>query len=317
MDVLSFVLGHNQGKAGGSAGGSGIIEVDELPTENIDENAVYRVNGYSDVEVYLVMGRYSPSTLTETVRRINPTAKIAYYVVDTKPANPLLSDLATFSELNVYIENDIPYIFGNAGAGAMWLLGSALLTQVFSAQGETVEDRGYIENISFHRETESTTTHGLYVTYKKNAVAVPQKVIYSYDGEWNSRFDDFVGMITGFIENVNVPNGVIRIGHHAFHNKIRLKSVTIPESVRYIDASAFENNDALVEITMAKGVIEIAAKAFASCNYLTRINYTGTKEEWKAIDKERLTELSAWDYQTDNYTIYCTDGTIAKDGTET
>jgi hypothetical protein len=45
---------------------------------------------------------------------------------------------------------------------------------------------------------------------------------------------------------------------------------------------------------------------------LTSITYTSTVEKWKAIYKENY-----WDRDTPDYIIYCTDGTIAKDGTVT
>jgi hypothetical protein len=52
--------------------------------------------------------------------------------------------------------------------------------------------------------------------------------------------------------------------------------------------------------------------AFSHCSSLTSITYTGTISQWNAI-----TFGSSWNYATNNYTIHCTDGDIAKDGTIT
>jgi hypothetical protein len=58
--------------------------------------------------------------------------------------------------------------------------------------------------------------------------------------------------------------------------------------------------------------MSIGDVAFATCTSLTSISYTGTVEQCKS-----LSEGTSWDESTHDYTIYCTDGTIAKDGTVT
>ena len=47
--------------------------------------------------------------------------------------------------------------------------------------------------------------------------------------------------------------------------------------------------------------------ALENCVNLTNIIYKGTKAQWKEIEK-----YSAWNRNTGNYTITCTDGTISK-----
>ena len=53
-------------------------------------------------------------------------------------------------------------------------------------------------------------------------------------------------------------------------------------------------------------------RAFEYCSGLTKIQYNGTIDAWKQIRKGTL-----WNIGTGNYTVYCTDGTITKDGKET
>ena len=53
-------------------------------------------------------------------------------------------------------------------------------------------------------------------------------------------------------------------------------------------------------------------EAFQSCVDITSIIYSGTVSEWNAISKEQ-----DWDWNTGEYTVYCVDGTITKDGTVT
>ena len=65
-------------------------------------------------------------------------------------------------------------------------------------------------------------------------------------------------------------------------------------------------------VSIPNSVTNIGIYAFANCTYLTSINYDGTTAQWGAITKD-----SSWDQNTGDYTIYCTDGLIAKDGTIT
>ena len=52
--------------------------------------------------------------------------------------------------------------------------------------------------------------------------------------------------------------------------------------------------------------------AFDNCVELAEIKFNGTCKEWQSIEKGDY-----WDDDTGNYTVYCTDGTVSKDGTVT
>lgn len=66
-------------------------------------------------------------------------------------------------------------------------------------------------------------------------------------------------------------------------------------------------NDIITTIKIASGVNRIGSYAFANCTSLTSITYAGTMEKWNAITKGE-----GWDSNTGDYTITCSDGTIAK-----
>ena len=132
----------------GNGGGVGtfevIIEVEELPTENIDNNKIYIVNKSSKTEVYFHYGT-GYVTLSQLIYgnfKVSPT--ITYYVVDILPSNPLTSDLATFSSIYCYIYNNIPYVYGNAGQGDNWIKVSDLVS--LNSQTQIV-DNGRTYNI--------------------------------------------------------------------------------------------------------------------------------------------------------------------------
>ena len=108
----------------------------------------------------------------------------------------------------------------------------------------------------------------------------------------------------------SIPVNVTFIGDSAFYNCNSLISVTIPDSVTAIGGSAFDSCDNLTSITIPDSVTFIGNDAFKDCYHLTSINYEGTISEWNKISKG-----FDWDNRTPDYTVYCTDGTIAKDGT--
>ena len=108
------------------------------------------------------------------------------------------------------------------------------------------------------------------------------------------------------------PNSVTSIGYSAFDGCRSLTSVTIGNSVTSIGDYAFYNCSSLTSITIPDSVTSISTRAFSGCSSLTNIKFLGAMSEWNSIVKDYN-----WNYYTGNYTIYCTDGEIAKDGTVT
>ena len=58
-----------------------------------------------------------------------------------------------------------------------------------------------------------------------------------------------------------------------------------------------------------KNIEVIENQAFYGCKNLNDIRYNGTMEEWKEIKKG-----AGWDYDTGDYKVYCSDGTLDKNG---
>ncbi len=132
------------------------------------------------------------------------------------------------------------------------------------------------------------------------------------------------------LESVTIGNGVKIIGQNAFSNCTSLKRITIPDSVTEIHPLAFDSCTNLESVTIGNGLTSIGqyvfryckslisvnipdgvkviyAEAFSGCTSLESITYNGTVEQWNAIEK-----ASDWNNNTGNYTVTCTDGTIAK-----
>ncbi len=110
------------------------------------------------------------------------------------------------------------------------------------------------------------------------------------------------------LTSITIPNGVTRIGYMAFSNCFYLPSITIPDSVTSIGDYAFAYCGlSLTSITIPNSVTSIGDYAFVSCVSLTSIEFTGTMEQWKSIEKG-----SNWNFYTGSYTVHCTDGDIPK-----
>ena len=81
----------------------------------------------------------------------------------------------------------------------------------------------------------------------------------------------------------------------------------IPQNVETITNLAFYGCSGLTGIIIPKSVKNIESWAFRDCKALVRIVYRGSVEQWN-----NMTKATGWDESTGKYTVYCTDGEIAK-----
>ena len=109
------------------------------------------------------------------------------------------------------------------------------------------------------------------------------------------------------LNKVTLPDSLTTIERSAFGNCAALESIIIPNNVTQIGDDAFNNCKKLISIVIPTNTKNIGACAFEYCTRLTNITYSGTKEQWSIINFG-----FDWDYETNSYTITCTDGTITK-----
>ena len=114
------------------------------------------------------------------------------------------------------------------------------------------------------------------------------------------------------LKNIAIPDNVTNLGTSAFYDCWALESVTIGTGVTNIGEYTFGACSTLMSVAIPDSVTSIGSRAFYNCSSLTSINFEGTVQQCQAITKG-----NSWDYNTGDYTIYCTNGEIAKDGTIT
>ena len=160
--------------------------------------------------------------------------------------------------------------------------------------------------------------------YVENSFFVEDETLYKRDYghsiipsgvEWSSFNVDFLDIkhISAFcffdteIGDVVLPDSIVSIEKDAFCFCDNITSFIFPSSLEIIPEGVLHYCKSLTEITIPKSVTKIESEAFSNCPALSKINYLGTKAEFKSIEKEKN-----WDMKTGNYTVVCSDGILDK-----
>ncbi len=167
---------------------------------------------------------------------------------------------------------------------------------------ETITIGANVESISGTPFYECTALKNFIVSDKNQNYKSVNGNLYTKDGKTLVKY-----AIGKTDSSFSIPNGIINIGECAFESSSFLTEIIIPNGVSYIGYYAFNCAYALESVTIPTSVTYIDFGAFIICNSLASINFNGTKAQWNAIEKGEY-----WDEYTENYTVYCTNGNIAK-----
>ncbi len=108
------------------------------------------------------------------------------------------------------------------------------------------------------------------------------------------------------LSEINIAEGGnVTIGNEAFRSCGGLVTVELSEGVTSIGEMAFAYCTHLEEFTMPSTVRSIGRRAFENNKDIDRIIFSGTKQQWKAIEFG-----SEWAYTSHIEKIFCSDGVI-------
>ena len=86
-----------------------------------------------------------------------------------------------------------------------------------------------------------------------------------------------------------------------------VEEYTIHNDVKYIGQDVFSDCKALKAVTLPSGVSLLCEGSFRYCSVLEIIQFQNTTHAWQSVSKGYL-----WDHESGNYSVQCSDGTVAK-----
>ena len=86
------------------------------------------------------------------------------------------------------------------------------------------------------------------------------------------------------LESVKLPSSISKIADGTFNGCSSLESIVIPSGVTMIGTTAFCDCSSLQKITIPDSVTTIGEYAFFGCSNLDTVYYTGTEDEFSAIE---------------------------------
>lgn len=117
------------------------------------------------------------------------------------------------------------------------------------------------------------------------------------------------------LTSITIPKQIETIESEMFNGCTGLTSISLPRKLRLIGNRVFWDCTSLTNITIPKKVKYICGGVFDGCKNLTTIHYEGSTRNWKSIKKfgtKRNSKELAWDANTANYVIQCSNGQIEK-----
>lgn len=167
------------------------------------------------------------------------------------------------------------------------------------------------QKITLHENTRIIVPYGVPIHKEISSVNIPSKVYLIYEeafqyykvgsdnyietitvdsrnpyyySQGNCLIEKETGTLVLGCKNSEVPDNITAIGEWAFARCHNLTDVTIPDSVNAICEYSFVVCDSLTSVVISDSVTFIGSGAFNGCDNLTDVYYTGTEEEWNAID---------------------------------
>lgn len=227
------------------SGGSSVIDVEEFPTENVQDLTFYRKKSKTDTEVYMSMDGES----------MNLSTTATFYEVDEQPTetNMEVSNMET-GPLIIYIFNGVCYLYTDLGSG----LNVITLGSIYGMEDKTA---GSVNDID---------SDGIYVIYGKEIeeIGVNKETYNFIDGVWVDNNKTLTGLLNGTIGIINLSSSKV-IRSFFFAGCRSLTKVYCP-LVTDIGEQAFQSCVLLTDLYLgANQVVSTFNNAFNEVNNAT------------------------------------------------
>ena len=110
------------------------------------------------------------------------------------------------------------------------------------------------------------------------------------------------------LSKITLPDSVKSIESSAFYRCESLTEIAIPNNVKSIEAYAFDRCKSLTSITLPSSVKSLGYEVFSNCISLEAITYNGTRDKWKKVKKDTLSDK--WITGILAKFVQCTDGLV-------
>lgn len=111
--------------------------------------------------------------------------------------------------------------------------------------------------------------------------------------------------VTNYEPANTLPENIDHIGGHEFSENQNLIYANIPENIDKLGPGAFANCLKLQVVSLPVSIKEIGFNCFFNCVSLERLNYAGTKEQWRHVIRG-----SNWLAKAKTSEVICVDGSV-------
>ena len=136
---------------------------------------------------------------------------------------------------------------------------------------------GALKELSLPEGLKRIGTWGILNDGSLKKLVIPSTV--SYIGSWALAYN---GSAEGALV---LPDGLTNLGAAAFNGDSKLTSIVLGTGITTINERTFENCSAVTKVTIPAGVKEIKKNAFSGMTALAEICFTGSREQWEAVEK--------------------------------
>lgn len=238
-----------------AGGGSGdIVDVTELPTENIDENAVYRVTTDFAPSIYLVMPSMGVTNFVEYYAGMGMTLLVN--LVDELPETLTPPDMSTMT-MSLYVIRQTGIVYMSQDGQTAVTLGDSI----------GVPNKGWVTNID---ELDATNPEHTGFCCIRGSTSI--SLYTRSNGEWVGYIDDEIqerydNLVTESEQEIseltNLANGLERM----FEYNHNTSTLTLPNVVK-LRNHAFSSTDVAFSIFDTPKLTAIGAYAFQNCSHI-------------------------------------------------